>query len=238
MCQQKITPHTWHLKSDQSVTSTFFWRIRIRKIIRFSKITEYQISNTILHWENPNTEYRILFGIEKIVIPNRNSTIWSYYSNTKYNFFFGKNATKINIFVSYKTFCFKFFWNYSNRYLDQYSNTQILFGVPKKIKYQLPNTTIWSNYSTSIWIPNICHILHLTCDTWHVKCDTCWGWTFCKTVSSLVFTVLVMIFLRLGGNKWVAYGINESWMIEWPGVAGYTRSVKKINNYSDMSHWY
>ena len=31
---------------------------------------------------NPNTEYRILFGIEKIRIPNTNTTIWSNYSNS------------------------------------------------------------------------------------------------------------------------------------------------------------
>ena len=32
--------------------------------------------------KNLNTEYQILFGIEKIRIPNTNITIWSNYSNT------------------------------------------------------------------------------------------------------------------------------------------------------------
>ena len=62
----------------------FFDRIRIPNIIRFSEITEYRISNTIRYWEKPNTEYRILFGIKKIRIPNTNSTIRSNYSNTEY----------------------------------------------------------------------------------------------------------------------------------------------------------
>ena len=43
----------------------FFDQIQITNIIWFSEITEYQILNTIRYWENPNTEYRILFGIKK-----------------------------------------------------------------------------------------------------------------------------------------------------------------------------
>ena len=71
-----------------------------------------------------------------------------------------------NIYVSYKTFCFNNLWNHSDRYLDHYLNTQMLFGVPKKLntKYKIlfgieiiwipnSNTTIWSNYLNSIRIP-------------------------------------------------------------------------------------
>ena len=60
----------------------FFDWIQILNIIRFSEITKYRTLNAIWYWENPNTEYQILFSIEKIWIPN--STIWSNYSNTKY----------------------------------------------------------------------------------------------------------------------------------------------------------
>ena len=130
----------------------FFDRIRIPNIIWFSENTEYRIMNTIWYWQNPNTKYQIPFGIEKNLIPNMNSTIWSNYSNTKYltpnsiqNF--GKKTTKINIFVSYNTFCLEILWNYSDRYSDWYLNTWILFGVQKKpnIKYQvlLFGLTIW-----------------------------------------------------------------------------------------------
>ena len=39
----------------------------------------------ILFWvpKKPNTEYRILLGIEIIPTPNTNTTIWSNYSNTE-----------------------------------------------------------------------------------------------------------------------------------------------------------
>ena len=148
----------------------FFDRIRIPNIIRFSEITEYRISNTIRYWENPNTEYRILFGIKKIRIPNTNSTIRIVLfgrtiriPNSIENF--GKNETKIKIFVPYKTFCSENMWNYSDRYsvqLFEYPNTirgakkpeyRILFGI-EKIRIPNTNTTIRSNYSNSIRIPN------------------------------------------------------------------------------------
>ena len=35
----------------------FFDQIWIPNIIQFSEITEYQISNNILYWENPNTKF-------------------------------------------------------------------------------------------------------------------------------------------------------------------------------------
>ena len=44
-------------------------------------IQVFKYPNTI--WgANPNTEYQILFGIEKIRIPHTNTTIWSNYSNS------------------------------------------------------------------------------------------------------------------------------------------------------------
>ena len=91
----------------QSVTNTFFDRIRITNNIRFPKITEYQILNTIWCWENPNTkhywvlrksEYRIqivLFGLT-IQIPNTKYQIVNKMLDTQ--------ATKINMFVSYNKF--------------------------------------------------------------------------------------------------------------------------------------
>ena len=46
----------------QSVTNTFFDRIRIPNIIWFLEITEYQILNTIWYWENsiPNAKYYLV----------------------------------------------------------------------------------------------------------------------------------------------------------------------------------
>ena len=108
-------------------------------------------------------EYRIrivLFGLT-INIPNTKYRI-------VYKILRGK-ATKIIMFVSYWTICLNNFWNYSDRFSDRYSNTRILFGVPKKrlsnTKYQIllrywdnpntnMNTTIGLNYSNIIWIPN------------------------------------------------------------------------------------
>ena len=134
--------------------------------------------------KSSNTKYSILFDIEKIWIPNTKyysvfikykCQIWIvvfrpiiWIPNTKYQVVHSMQyATKFNIFVSYKTFCFKKLWNYSDRYLDQYSNTRILFGVPKKpnTEYRIlfgnekilipnTNTTIWSNYSNKIRRPN------------------------------------------------------------------------------------
>ena len=52
----------------------------------YSVFRNHRIQNIeyYLVLRNPNTEYRILFGIKKIQIPNTNSTIWSNYSNTEY----------------------------------------------------------------------------------------------------------------------------------------------------------
>ena len=150
-------------------------------------MTEYEFRILFGFQKSPNTEYRILFGIEKTQIPNTKYSsllrkskfqigivlfglnIWI--PNTKYQIVYTllekKKATKINKFISYKTFCLNFLWNYLDRYSDLYLNTQILFGVPKKLntKYQIlfvtemiripnMNTSIWSNYSNSIPIPN------------------------------------------------------------------------------------
>ena len=92
----------------------FFMKQRVTNTEYYLVFRNHQISNTIRYCENPITEYQILFGIEKIQIPNMNSTIGSNYSNTKYlipnsiqNIVV--KATKMNIFVSYKTFCLNFF---------------------------------------------------------------------------------------------------------------------------------
>ena len=66
----------------QSVTNTFFQPNTNTEY--YLVFRNHQISNTIRYCENPITKYRILFGIEKIQIPNMNSTIGSNYSNTKY----------------------------------------------------------------------------------------------------------------------------------------------------------
>ena len=90
-------------------------------------------------------------------------TIWI--TNSKQHF--EKKANKVNIFISYKTICLTNLWNYSDIYSDRYTNTRILFVVPKKpnteyrklfgieiIRIPNMNTTIWSYYSNSIQIPN------------------------------------------------------------------------------------
>ena len=144
----------------------FFGQIRIPNFIRISEITKNWILNTIRYWENPNTKYWIskyriwilLFG-PTIRIRNNEYRI-------VYNFFW-KNSTKINRFVSYKTFCSENLWNHSNRNLVWYSNIQILFGIQKnpnteyqilygvkKIRIPNTNTAVWSNYSNNIWILN------------------------------------------------------------------------------------
>ena len=47
-------------------------------------LTEYEYQILFGFQKSPNTKYWILFGIEKIQIPNTNSTIWSNYLNTEY----------------------------------------------------------------------------------------------------------------------------------------------------------
>ena len=115
-------------------------------------LTEYEYRILFGFQKEPNTEYWIVFGIEKIRIVNteyysvmrkseyRMQKVWFgltiWIPKTKYRIAYkvlGKKSTKINIFVSYKTFCSENLWNYSDRYLVGYSNTRILFGVPKKL---------------------------------------------------------------------------------------------------------
>ena len=109
------------------MTNTFFfYQIRIPNIIWFSEITEYWISSTIPYWENLNTKYRRLFGIKKIIIPNTNSTI--------------RSGSKIQILVTYKTFCSENMWNYSDRYLVQlfeYPNTIWGAKILRKFEYRI-----------------------------------------------------------------------------------------------------
>ena len=121
--------------------------------IPFFTVYKYHIS--FVYQKSPNTEYRILFGSEKILILNTEyysvlkkseSRIWIvliglsiWIPNNKYWIRYKsleKKAKKINIFVSNKTFSFlNIGWNYSDRYSNRYLNTRIVFGVP-----QIPNT--------------------------------------------------------------------------------------------------
>ena len=152
----------------QSVTNMFLTEYKYRILFGFQK--------------SPNTKYQILFATKKIWIPNTKYYLVSRKSkyririvlfslttqipNTKYAIVYTileKTSAKIKIFVSYKTYCL----NYSDGYLDWYSNTRIIFRVSKKTntEYQIlfgieiiriinTNTTIPSNYSNSIQIPN------------------------------------------------------------------------------------
>ena len=116
------------------------------------------------------SEYQILFGIKKIRIPN--STIPSNYSNTEYLIpnsiqHFGENETKTRYLSHTIHFVLKVCETIWTGIWANYSNTRILFGVPKSLntKYQIlfsiekiripnMNNTIRSNYLNSIWIPN------------------------------------------------------------------------------------
>ena len=123
-------------------------------------LTEYKYQIFFGFQKSLNTKYWIVFGIEKIGIPTtvdyfvlRKSeyqiqivlfglTIWI--QNTKYLIVYKlveKNATEINIFVSYETFCSQILCNYLVKYLVQYSNAQIVFGVPEK---RIPNIEYYS----------------------------------------------------------------------------------------------
>ena len=128
--------------SVQSVTNTFFW-----------PNTNTECYLVFRSHQIPNIEYypvlrKSEFGIQIVLI---GLTIWTL--NTKYwkiYNFLAKKATKINIFVSYKTFCSKNLLNYLDRYLDRY---RIQFGI-EIIWIPNMNTVIRANHSNSIWIPN------------------------------------------------------------------------------------
>ena len=61
-------------RRHQSVTNTFFWPNTINEY--YSTFRNHRVPNIkYWYWQNPNTEYQILFGIEKILIRNMNSTI-------------------------------------------------------------------------------------------------------------------------------------------------------------------
>ena len=157
----------------QSVTNTFF-------------LTEYEYRILFGFQKSLNTEYWILFGIEKIRIPNT-----KYYSvsrkseyrlqivlfgltiripNTKYQIVYNileKTKLKLRFLFHTRHFVLKICEIIWTGIRFNYSNTQILFGVPKnpntkyrilfsieKIRIPNTNTTIRSNYSNSIRIPN------------------------------------------------------------------------------------
>ena len=101
-----------------------------------------------------------------------NSAIWSNYSNTKYLISnsiqnFGKMKLTKRYLSHARHFVPKICETIQTFIRSNYSKTRILFGVPKNLntkcqilfsidKILIPNmnTTIWSNYSNIIRIPN------------------------------------------------------------------------------------
>ena len=119
-----------------------FDRIWIQNIIRFSEITKYRILMTIRYWQNPNTEHYL--------VP-RKSEYWIWIvllgltiqiPNTKYpilNEFFEKMKLKLRYLFHTQHLVLKLCETIWTGIYSNFSNTRILFGVPKN-----PNTVDYS----------------------------------------------------------------------------------------------
>ena len=157
----------------------FFNQIQIPNIIWFSEITEYSILSSIWYWEIqiPKTKYYLVLmkskyrkGIVLLVL-----TIWISRTKCRIVYQILETIQLKSTYLSHtKHFVLKIGESIWRDILIRYSNTQILFGVPKKpnTEYRIlfgiektrilnTNTTIRSNYLNSIEIPNICHTLGL-----------------------------------------------------------------------------
>ena len=121
------------------------YRIWISNIIRFSEFTKYRTLNTIRYWENKNTEYYIVSRKSEYQIQIVLFGLTIQIPNTKYRI-----VSKILQKTQHKS-TFKYLnsiWG-AKKNKTQY---RILLGIEI---IRIPNrTTICSNYSNSIQIPN------------------------------------------------------------------------------------
>ena len=145
-------------------------------------MTKYEYRILFGFQKSTNTEDQILFGIEKIRIPNIEYYLLSRKSeyrirvvlfgltiqitNTKYQIIYKileKMKLKLRYLSHTRHFVLKVGVTIRTGIQSNYSNTRILFGVPRtripntkyylvlrKSKYRIPNTTIRSNYLNSI----------------------------------------------------------------------------------------
>ena len=121
--------------------------LKICETIRTSIRSNY--SNTRILFgvpKNPNTEYRILFGIEKSRIPNTNTTIRSNYSNSiripNYSSHPGQSVTNTFFGPNTNTEYYSVFRNHRIPNIEYYSVLRKSeYRIPNNIRYQEnPNT--------------------------------------------------------------------------------------------------